>query len=211
MNRLQGFIDPNSGLVTLHRDSVGRDCDNHVLFTVTAGVVFNMMGVLMTPLVGCELEPGVFSRYPDDPQPSSWDDHLAMAVANSYDATRIKLHGETHEWKWGNEYLGRIPLFTSTVYAASGIKLGLVDQAIMGACFIQNVFERKGETSGTCLLYLAQHALKGQGWLVMACVGAWRAIMGLRYPGGMRDVYAIYFGPEHPIALYGPQGFEPIG
>ena len=218
---LSRFRDPKSDLVGLRAFSVGKDCDNGVLFTATALVLmagfnlreyserFRKSALLVT------LEDGVLARYPGETEPSSWDDHLGAAVAGAVrgvpDLTRlIAMHGYASDWTWGENWLGRIPLFSPVVRAAAGDKLSLLSRLRVAGCYLQNCFEPKGETSGICLLYLASHVLEGQGLAVAAAIELWRKILRRRYPGGKREVYGIYFGASHPFAHYSPTDFDTV-
>lgn len=203
-------IDLDTGLVGLSKNYAGRDCDNHLLFTATAHAVFGTFTVSQyLSIIGqCRLQSGAFSRYPGDPEPTSWDDHLGLAVSNPGLANEILFFGTFKDWTWGTKWLGRLPLFVATVQAAAGVKLGLWSQIKAASCFIQNLWEPQGETSGICLLYLAQRPLFGQGMLLNAVILLWRAVLLRRYPGGIQEVYGIYFKPEHAFTKLAKADFD---
>ena len=71
--------------------------------------------------------------------------------------------------------------------------------------FLANCFEKKSETSGKCLLFLAWLVhRKNAGPILTLAMVIWRARIELTY-GGMGGVYAIYFGMTHPFTLYPPE------
>jgi hypothetical protein len=206
------YRDPDTGLVNLHPNITGRDSDNGLLFTATARVVFGYPGIeeFRAIVARCEIFPGYYSRYPGDPEPTSWDDLIGLSVADTMSAQSILDYASKHDWSWGDKWLGRIPLLQPTVLAGAGVKLSLFSQAKAGACFIQNTFEPVGETSGACLLFLASQVLEGRGAIVDLAIHFWRWRMQRKYPRGIAEVYATYFGPQHPYALFAPTNFERV-
>lgn len=202
--------DYNTGLVGLSKNYAGRDCDNHLLFTATAYIVFKAFPreQYLNLINQCRLKRGVFTRYPGDPQTTSWDDLLGLAVSDLDLANEIIFFGVFSDWKWQSDWLGRMPLFVCTLKGAAGVKLSLFSQVKAAACFISNLFEKKGETSGICLLYLAQRVLIDHGVLLNATIAFWRLILQRRYPRGIKEVYEIYFGPTHAFSLLAKEDFE---
>jgi hypothetical protein len=104
-------------------------------------------------------------------------------------------------------YFSRIIDFFPALQAAAQRSLSVNDRGLFCAALIANFFEHKSATSGKCLIYLKAKMVEGKYPLCDFVISLWRFIQKLRYPGGMKDVYAIYFGESHPFALYGPGDF----
>lgn len=216
---IQSYIDPQTGMVALQPNTDGRSCDNHLLFTATASRVFGYpsTGQLFLAVHKFRLATGSYTRYPGDPEPSSWDDHLGLAVAHPELAKEILDYAYGNDWTWNSaegtadkaKWLGRIPLFVPTVLAAAGTKLSLFNQIRAAVCFVQNTFEKREETSGMCLLFLAQHAFKDQGIILDIATRFWRWRSNKKYPNGMKDVYGIYF-KDHPFTNNAPVTFDTV-
>jgi hypothetical protein len=115
-------------------------------------------------------------------------------------------YGSSHDWTWGDNWLGRIPLFVPTVKAAAGVRLSLGSQIVVAGVYLSNYFEPKRESSGRILLYLASKALSGQGFIIDSAIGLWRIMMRKRF-GTPRGLLEVYFSTLHPFSVYGPGEF----
>jgi hypothetical protein len=113
LERFDPFIEPMTKMVSLHVFPSGRDCDNHLLFTATAAALYGLYSEyeILTLTAPFQIEPGAFARWPGENHPSSWDDHLGLAVASPVLAQGILNYAAKHDWTWGDNWLGRIPLF----------------------------------------------------------------------------------------------------
>jgi hypothetical protein len=203
-----------------------RSCDNLLLFTGTYIQLLDTItpndAYLFSKFVrSCEVVPGLFNRYPGFHGQESWDDLIGV-VAGSHRlglqyGSEVLYYGEDHDWNWNNvqpgvinteSMLGRFPQFVAMLRVAGRETPSYAEQILFAACCIRAAFDPPGDTSGRCLQFLMNRVVFGKCMLMDLSIFFWRWKMKRVYPGGMRDVYKIYFGPEHPFAVYGPTDFE---
>lgn len=110
------------------------------------------------------------------------------------------------EWTW-RAWLTRFVGFGPFLRAAAGRELNLFHQVWAGLGFLCNLWEPREETSGKCLLFLRARVLYGKGFLLDVFIALWVMRMIRLYPGGMRDVYAIYFPTNPWFETYAPKEF----
>jgi hypothetical protein len=212
LESIQAYREPKTGAVSNMKNPPDKSADNLLLFWATLVILLppeerdQELARLQTFVQACELEPGSLARYPGEFNPTSHDDLTGVAVAWPAYAARILAFAEAHDWEWAGNWLGRIPDFPPTIRAAAGARLGIASQIRAAIGFSWNIFEAKGETSGKCLLFLKSLALFGQGKIIDLAIAVWRLRMHRTY-GSMKAVYAIYFGADHPFALFGPEDF----
>jgi hypothetical protein len=179
-----------------------RSCDNGVLFTMEA-VALKLIGVVEAELIALqyEIEPGLIGRYPGSNDCCSWDDHTGAAAVSVAMAKRILTYMNKNNWTLPNgDYLGRFPLFAPTVMIGAGETLSVWDQIKAAAAYLYNCFEKKSETSGKIILWLASKKFgDGTYKITTFAVAIWTIVMTWKYPGGMKDVMAIYFPEGHPF------------
>jgi len=63
------------------------------------------------------------------------------------------------------------------------------------------LLDKKGETSGIKLSYLVYQMLLKHSWKWKLDYWIWKKLLRLKYKGGMKEVYEIYYG-QHPIVEY---------
>lgn len=206
------------GAMTLVKDPPKDSCDNLLLFTATMTVIAHLKGEIGAAewddfdrlVLSHEIQGGSYRRHLGESFPSSWDDHFGVACASAicgfkHLAEDVLTYGTMNDWTWSGNWLGRIPAFEPTVKAAVGIPLSIGSEIQMAGVFLANCFEKKSETSGKCLLFLAWLVhRKNAGPILTLAMVIWRARIELTY-GGMGGVYAIYFGMTHPFTLYPPE------
>lgn len=206
---IQSYLDP-IGYVGLHQFPQGRDSDNSLLYT---SIYLRMLAdrLELRPedmtwfeamATMCEIDTGIFTRYPDDLTVTSWDDHLAVSCISRNLARDVWLHGNRYDWTWPNVgFLGRFPVFVAIAKSQSGISPSI--GTIIGACgsYVWNMFESKEQTSGKILLWLSARPLVGISKYLDAVLNVWSWVMKSKY-GSMKSVMEIYYGKNHPFTVY---------
>lgn len=167
--------EPNNGMISCYLNPGSHSCDNGLLFSSTyvllarnePGERFTWLNALAAT---CEIQPGLFVRYPGETIPTNYDDLLGLSCASYFGdkqlASRIHAYGNSTDWYFGSEWLGRFIHFEPIVRASCGLDLSLWSQAKICVAFIQNCFEKPDNTSGRCLLYLASQMLQNRFILV---------------------------------------------
>jgi hypothetical protein len=217
------FLEPTWGCVGLKPNPPDHSTDNALLYSATYLVLSGDLqyeNAFIDFVRACEVQPGIYHRYPGDPGDNAHDDLTGIAVAAKLFglpfARDIHSYGARHGWCWNVQSPGqfdrryfwpRIFDFEPTIKAAAGAKITFFDQVLYALALTWNTREAKEETSGKCLIYLKNKVMDGQGWLSNWAIRYWRRKMLELYPGGIRDVYAIYFGPDHPFAKFAPSSF----
>lgn len=218
------YREPYTGLVGLTPYPTDHSTDNGLLFSslycILTGVDYLW---LLDQYLRCEKLPGLPRRYPDDPGDGDHDDITGMATASwkfsgGIVADRLYQYGKANWWcwnverpgKWEVKYCwGRFPGFIAFLKAAAGHKLNFFDQVsfFIGTVASTLLSKDPGDTNGKCLQYLKNLSVSGKYWLTDIAIRYWKREMAKQYPTGMKGCYAIYFGPTHPFALYGPEDF----
>lgn len=66
-----------------------------------------------------------------------------------------------------------------------------------------SIFAKPGNTDAWKLPYICWYYLKERGWIWRLGYSIWKRKFLQMYPGGMKEVYSIYYGdPNHPIRKY---------
>lgn len=227
---IKEYREPTYGLVSNVKNPGDRSCDNGLLFSATYIVLLDRAPEQYAELVWfidiirkCSIENGVYARYPGEKTPTTHDDLTGIVSIGRGTLASLGLYFylNMHDWfypaegsqvsdasRYGN-LLARIVDFPATVRAAATVKLTTLSKVGFCLGLLWNCFEKKSETSGKCLIYLKARTVEKSGSRICnLTVWIWRRVQAVRYTGGMRDVYAIYFGPEHPFAVYGPRDFK---
>lgn len=202
---MPNWREPLTRGFSLYKNPGDFSCDNSPLFSVVAeqlGLITS--GELELIIVQYESKqyPGVLLRHPSQPSNfNAWDCHLAACVGSQVFA--IRCLRAMRFWAWrtptGN-VIGRTPLLPVTMKAAAGEELSAWDTAV--ACFVllANTREKREETSGKQLCWLAHRILRTQGPLLRRVCMYWEERMQEKYPGGLREMLAIYYRePGHPF------------
>lgn len=222
------YREPN-GMVSLYKNPGPHSTDNGLLFSATYLV---LMGAKLTideldwfknTVRSCSLKPGLLCRYPGEKEATAHDDLTGVAVASFLCglrplASQIYSYGDSHEYFWSTvpepwrndpaSFQARIVDFVPTLRACSGLPLAWYDQTLTILGFLNNAWRDEDETSGKCLLYLKAKALYGRYFWVDYAINTWRSYMQRKYPGGVRALYATYFGKDHPFAIFAPEDFQ---
>ena len=214
------YREPKNKMVSLYKNPGDHSTDNGLLFSATYIMLLTseeqeqerewFSGVVKS----CEIVPGLYSRYPGDVSFNSHDDLTGVSVASSALSLRfsrdILLYGLETDFAWNTEkpgewtwrsYLARVLGFVSFLRVSAGLPIGMLSQITSALSFVASTFEPKNETSGKCLLYLKALDMRGKYPIVDMGIEIWKRHVLKQY-GGMRGVYEIYFGKDHPLTSY---------
>jgi hypothetical protein len=195
--------EPQTGAWSIYPAPGDFSTDNGVLFTVVAEQLDLIEALESMRIVELYRDPktGFILRHPSTMDFSSWDDHLAAAISSTELAKDLYCDLSEKDWALpGGNWIGRIPLLAPTVRACAGLKLGVFHRIMAVGAYLGNLFEAREESSGKQLLWLASRSLHAQGGIVARVIDLWRWRMMRVYPGGLRELMAIYYtNPEHPF------------
>jgi hypothetical protein len=159
---------------------------------------------------------GLYRRYPGATGNNSVDNLVAAAYASSSHAFFIYIRGTKMHWCFDVEnpdkfswryWYARFVGFPPFIKMAAGKKIGLMSQVLWSIACVYSALTPKQNTSDKLLQYLMNRVVGGRHWLCDRAISAWGRLMARKYPGGMRDVYAVYYAPTHPFAKYAPTDF----
>lgn len=217
-----------TGMVSPYKNPNDHSVDNALLFTSTYMVLLTkeerdtertwFSNLLFT----CLREPGLMVRYPGDTGLESQDDYtgvMSVLVLNGggYSfAEQIRSYGLQHFGFWNSAnpgsyknwdaFLARFVHFFPLLKQAAYGYVGIFGQLCFAAAFLLDNGPPES-TSNRCQMFLMQRALYGKYKIVDVAINWWRRKMTRLYPGGLKDVYAIYFGVSHPFYKYAPKDF----
>lgn len=220
-SQILAYADSTSGLITA--SDGGRD--NLVLFTVTAMIIPRLMsdaegwdlaGKINSFLDLTEIKIGLFERLPGA-RDNSVDNLVATAAFSDQRALEIWTYGSQNDWCFNPaepgvfnfkywywpRFIGILP----HIKACAGKPLNIVDTVLWSVACIFSALSARDNTSDKCLQFIMNHSMEGRSKLCDWTISQWRWLMQKKYPSGMAEVYAIYFGPKHPFAVNGPRGF----
>lgn len=108
-------------------------------------------------------------------------------------------------YSWSiQSWWGRSPGFMALLeIAATGKTSVWGNFALLVGQFMPLLSDRDG-TSPIKLAYATWQFLKDRNLLWGLAYGIWQKMLKRRYPGGIADVYKIYFGKMHPLSRYAP-------
>lgn len=199
--------------------AVDAGSDNTLLYTVTKLMICHLIDDFEAAAENYrvrggvfwerEIEPGSYKRHPEETWPSSWDDHLAMAIYGYFFDKQVAisiLHfAERNDWCWNGNYLGRIPLFVGVVKYCAGVRLSLLTQVVIALVYFANLFEARESTGGKILLWLASLTFSDTSYpLINGFIAIWRLRMDRLYHAGPKEMLGIYHGEDDPLSLYAP-------
>jgi hypothetical protein len=223
-SQVQAWREPTWRVVSNQKKPTDKSSDNPTLFTATYLVncddLTSEKQVFVNFINACQVERGLFNRYPGDLDLNSWDEMIGLTAASvklglNYHHD-ILLWGEDNNWTWNNPdpskepiqaFLGRYPAFIPFLQMACGHTPTPVDEVLYAGANEASAMTPVGNESGKCLQYLMNKTIFGKRPEIDLSIWIWRELMKKKYPGGMKDVYASYFGAFHPFALYGPADF----
>ncbi len=219
---IEAYREPETRAVSNLKNPQKRSCDNLLLFSSHYMALLQIHGdwsisdqVWYENLVETfSIRPGLLSRYPGETLASSWDDHIGVAcVSYTCFPTYAKLmwaYAVDNGFMYTGDFLGRFVFFMPTLKACAGQELSYFEQILAAVSFIENLWEDRQETSGKILLWHRARVLKNKYWLLGAVIGLWKWKMLKLYPRGLKDIFTIYFGSEHPLTKYAPEDMGDI-
>ncbi len=236
LDALDEYREPKWGCISNMKNPHDHSCDNALLFWATALVHLKRLSCEETQGVenyqriadevvnfilfvrACEIEPGLYKRYPGVPEGPTTHDCLTGVAVASLEwglpfAKDILKYADAHSWNFepptfsSRGYVARIPDFPATLRMAAERRAFLMERLLFSVGLIANSGEAREHTSGKCLIYLKQIALFGYYRETDWVIYRWRSAMQRMYPTGLRGIYAIYFGPEHALTRFAPDKF----
>lgn len=99
--------------------------------------------------------------------------------------------------------VARFPGFVSFIKLSAGKEISLFGRVAIFLSAIFNTFSSRDNTSDKCLQYLLNKLLTQNSWTVRC----WKYLMMRKYPGGLKELYLVYFGKDHPFTKYAPTQF----
>jgi hypothetical protein len=224
-SQIVDYKEPTWGCISNVKFPKDHSCDNALLFSATYICLLDDplsdKNTFLEFATACQVEPGLYNRYPGDNEPEAWDDFIGVVAASI--VLKRNLHqeilawGQDHNWTWCNSnpksetlssFLGRYPAFPCFLQMASGITPSPADELLFIAACESSALTPVGNESGKCLQYLMNRMVLGKRPEVDLSIWLWKQMMKSKYPGGMKEVYANYFGPLHPFSQFGPTNFE---
>lgn len=212
----QHYLDATYGVVSNEANS---GCDNYNLYTAEAMIVagWTFWPQYKTFFEKSQVAPGLMTRYPyRENDGISQDEMIGAATLDALAAARIYEYGQAHWWYFNpdkqpfslSHWFGRFIDFAPYVKQAAGLKLNLLDQIKWCIGTIISPLSEVGNTSDKCLKWVQFRKVEGRYWLCNLAIKFWRARMHRQYPGGMKAVFAIYFGQQHPITVWARKDFQ---
>lgn len=223
------YREPITRMVVGVKNPGDHSCDNGLLFSAEYLMLLPHEDLgserewFQTLVTTCEVMPGLIRRYPGDPGYEAHDDYIGTLAGLWLLQSSLRFafldYGKTNWWLFNNvdpgkpraeQWLGRFPIFPVFVKAACDQPLGWLDQWIWLLTLIYGVFaDVTGDTSSKILQWLMNQTVTGKGYkLIDFGLWFWKKRMLANVPGGMQQVFAIYFNPEHPFAKYARKDFE---
>jgi hypothetical protein len=223
-----GYLHPVYGVVAnaphsgARFEETGSVCDNYFLFSAVAMKVAatrleaTALRVIRDSLItfadACEMEPGLYRRFPGIDGSTSWDELIGAAYASWGLARSILAQGEKTDWAFNQESPGtwswrawfpRNIAFVAFIRAASGLQVGQFNQILWALKAITTAFGPKEEVSGRQLIWLMSSTMASYP---LSAIGAslFQSICKLKYPGGPQEMLGIYYRVNHPIAQFAP-------
>lgn len=209
-------------------ESLSYACDNYYLFTAH---FYNLQLILGMPanvensvkfLAKC-MSFGLPARFPgrtEERQDISHDEIMAIAWMRwgcpkaewAFDPLEW---GRNHSWcynlrepskfAWRFWYYRQLD-FVPFLKACAGEKLSKFDQVTWAVQVNLNAKDARENTSGKLLRYLQFSVMEGKGCLVDRAIADWKESIKHMYPRGVKEIFEIYFGVEHPLAAAFPEG-----
>lgn len=217
-NEIKGHLDPETGMV-LAADG-GRD--NLIVNSATLWTLLTDPHESVDWQYEClqflyknQIFPGIFSRYLGHNGPNSVDNLIgAMVVGTNVMIHDGRSHGENHFWYYGScgyprigDWYVRFAGFPQWMRAIDKTPLTGWQRDALGVAFWMTSLSDYSNTSDKCLSVLQAIKLGGSLGPYKDVLEPWRLRMMRKYPGGRAELYAIYFGKDHPFAKYAPTTF----
>ena len=211
----QGYLDKTYGVVSNYANS---GCDNFHLFSSEAMLI---AGWTLWPQYNvffkdCELEPGLIVRYPDRVAGGiSQDEMIGASTLSSEAAQRIYNYGEKHWWYFNPDktkfslanWYGRFIDFKPYIKLRAGHRLNIFDKIGWSMMTMLSPLSSEGNTSGKILQWTQFRYMQGNNFICDLAIKFWKWRMTREYPGGLKQLLQIYFGPNHPLVKYAQTSF----
>lgn len=168
-----------------------------------------------------KVESGLLSRGSHKSKdPQTHDDYIGfVSVAGLLEpllAWRIYNYGTGHKWNymlpwtkdfrsWFNGQFWRMPGVVQTIKIAANEPLNLWDRFFLFLGFFGSTLSPANSTSGRllgwCQLMIYEHK-KLNYLLPNLGINLWKRDLKKHYPNLMGDVFSIYYGKDHPFAVF---------
>ncbi len=213
----QHYEDTNYGVVS--NVTGNASCDNYHLFTSEAMLVagWNIWPQYARFFKDCEVKPGLIKRYPNRVDGGiSQDEMIGAATLDENAAKRIYDYGQSHFWYFNPDntsftlanWYGRFLDFKPYIKFRAVGSMNIFQQIAWSIMTVLSPMSSSDNTSGKILKWTQFKALKGRYWLCDQAIKFWKWRMKKSYVNGMKSVFTIYFGPNHPITVYSRKDFE---
>jgi hypothetical protein len=194
----------------------GFNCDNPSLFSAEAMLLCGLGNWPLYPEFFDAAEVpgknGLFHRYPGDPGEISADEIIGAATLDRDVAQSIWLYGWKHWWVfqpqggkfvWAS-WMARFVNLPAYVAHCAGKGMDGLEGLWALACVL-SVFS--SGTSGKLLMWVQIQKVQGHYAACDLAIRFWKWRMRKQYPGGLKEVMTVYFGPQHPFAQNAPGCF----
>lgn len=164
----------------------------------------------------CEIEPGLYGRWPNDHGQVSHDELRGIAYLSwKLDFTHalsIVLYGNKTDWVFNSQspsdesprfWLGRMIDFEPMVRAAARMPVSLWKQLLWTISALASAYGKDSGVSGRIMTWIDLEIVDQDRYPLMQ-LGAYlfRSKMKKRYPGGPKELLGIYHGKTHPFTQY---------
>lgn len=204
------YIDSATGLM-VSRDG-GKD--NEILNMATLEHVQGFLTedqslAVHTYLKNSEVQDGLFARSPGA-QDNSVDNLIAIAYLSPVDAIDMYHYGRNNWWVFNvakpgklklQFFFGRFVGFIPFLSAAAFGYMSTFEALLYAVSTIFTSFSEHGNTSDKCLQVLMNERVLGKHWLSDWGIRVFNKLMMEKYPGGLHELYTVYFGANHPFTI----------
>jgi len=224
------FQHPEFNVVGLYQnEGPGRHNENYWLYTAmaihTIKLRFEDPGPLISSIMpfaqACEIEPGLFHRFPGwDSRHMSQDElyGIVSIFRGTQVAKEVLRYAEKNQWCFNNvapgqfllkSWLERFLQTRALVKLCAGEKPSPIDLALWSLGMITSCLTHYGESSGKQLSYL--NALEFRDYdsvLVRVTIAVYTEIMQRKYPGGPSEMLDVFYhDPDHPTYKHGQKSW----
>ena len=217
------YSDPDGCLALTTNSKVSPSTDNSMLFTAEKLVIIGPtrdgeVDWFRNHILSCMTKDEGFIRHPNKRNPTAYDDLIgafaflkhynfiqdAQNLFNYMDRQRNR-HPPYENWYNKNNWLGHTPHLVPFADLCCNQSPGAFGLGRISIAFSLNEHDAPSETNGRCILNLMSKIMDGHGHFYAKIVSDWQKDVMRKYPGaGMRGAYKVYFGANHPMAVYAP-------
>lgn len=167
-------------------------------------------GTLYQNLAECQVVPGLYKVDPHRIQGMTPDNIVGyISILYSpeiyhYGLTTFWSYDCTAPYKFSLKYcVARFPGFVSFIKLSAVQDISIFGHIAIFLSAIFNTLSQYDNASDKCLQYLLNKRLTENSWTVRS----WKYLMMRKYPGGLKELYSIYYGKDHPFTKYAPTQF----